>query len=254
MQWNELQGREDLRHAQWHKEQRGVITGSFVANIVRNSGAQVKEYFPGPNIYGSNCLNIFVEAWEWFEKNKPSEKPQICLVGYSRGGYIALCMAELMRKKGHDVQYLGLFDPVSRDASLRDHKVETISSNVVNVSVACRSAVIGSRNLSMNYIGKKTDSGVSVSRQICPGSHGAVGGFPYGRGVKMGVGDGPNRGQGDPDNPKRFHPDKEFTAWWLSGNHIYQGAKSCGAPIKPMVPQPRSKWCMPRDQWYKTHS
>lgn len=253
-QWKLSEPREDLSGEKDYEVQRGVNTGSFVAQFVKLSPTKFKRYFPGPNIYGSNCDDIFRTSETWFEVVEGMPNMKICLVGYSRGAYIAMCFAKYLKHKKRKVDFMGLFDPVTRDLSMQRWGTGQIASNVNEVRIAYRSNKIGSRRTSMNHSGLSYESSyfdgvprVDIVRQECPGSHGALGGFPNGAGTF----DKPRMGQGHPKYPNRFHPDKEFTAWWLAGNFISVGAKKCGVLNRSLVPPDRSRFCLPRSEWYK---
>ncbi len=259
-QWHPWQEREDLRGAESHKVQkrkpkRGKkfkqLTGSFVASFVKGSktSPSMKKYFPGPNIYGSNCDDIFRDAQAWYEGVR-KVNAKICLTGYSRGAYIAMCFAKYLASEDIEVDFMGLFDPVRMDSSMQVYRTKVIANNVKVVRIAYRSEKIGSRRTSMDKVGKIYADKIKTPRLECPGSHGALGGFPNG----AGPGDKPHKGQGHPENPKKFHPDKEWTAWWQSGNFISVGAIRCGVPVRRLVPADGSRFCLPKSEWYNTVS
>lgn len=260
-QWWLTQDREDLRYADKHKVQgkpernkktdktTKQVTGSFVADFVRKTATSqsMKKYFPGPNIQGSNCDDIFRDAQAWYEGRRQLANVKLCLVGYSRGGYIAMCFAKYLASIDVKVDFMGLFDPVRMDLSMQRWRTGRIADTVKEVRIAYRSGRIGSRRNSMDKMGKKYACGVSTLRLECPGSHGALGGFPNGAGIF----DEPLLGQGHPDDPKKFHPEKEWTAWWHSGNFISKGAKNSGVPVKALVPANGARFCLPKSEWYK---
>ena len=159
-----------------------------------------------------------------------------------------MCFAKYLKSQKLDVDYMGLFDPVSRDASMVVYRTLQVESNVKSVRVAFRSPKIGSRRTSMNRIALDSTVGKPVHRRECPGSHGALGGFPNGAGTL----DKPHWGQGHPEYPTKFHPEKEFTAWWQSGHFISEGAKKQEVPVKSLVPDERARFCLPRSEWYTT--
>lgn len=255
-QWNAWQEREDLRGAESHRVQKRKprngkkfkqLTGSFVAKFVKESSTptSLKKYFPGPNIWGSNCDDILRDAQKWFGGVRQLTGTKICLTGYSRGAYIAMCFAKYLEDEGINVDYMGLFDPVGIDASIQIGATKKISRNVKIVRIAYRSDKIGSRRTTMNKIGATYAGGGKTPRLECPGSHGALGGFPNG----AGPGDRPRTGQGHPVDPNKFHPGKEWTAWWQSGNFISVGAIRCGVPVRRLVPADGARFCLPKSEW-----
>ena len=70
--------------------------------------------------------------------------------------------------------------------------------------------------------------------------------------MEAGTGDYPNSGQGDPSKPGKFHPAKEYTAWWLAADYISRAAKESGV-IKTHLLSEREGFppkLLPNTQWY----
>jgi hypothetical protein len=235
-------------------------TGSFVwrFSLLCNEDKNLVRYFPGPNVQGSNCDDIFEQAKTHYRELKKSNaiggSTKINLVGYSRGAYIAMCFARFLEINDISVNFLGMFDPVSVDLSMEGiiadgsrWKEMRIPNNVKNCYIAARSPVTGSRKTTMNSIGKKYEDGRDVLREEFPGSHAAIGGFPN----QAGVGDAPNSGQGDPNDIYKFDKRKELTAWWRAGDYISQAAFKHKLLKKSLVPQPAPKSLLPTAEWYK---
>lgn len=232
---------------------------SFVAKAVNRSNSQPAEYFPGPNVAGTNCDDILREAkaYFWNYRNQVTEPvlraSKINLFGYSRGAYMALCFAKFLQLNDYKVHFLGLFDVVSRDVSVEDViRTTKIPNNVTHVRHAFRSPLIGSRNMSMNSAGHEWENGTKLLSEVeileLPGSHAAMGGFP----TEQGPGDGPIMGQGDPKNFSRFHPCKEDTAWWEAGNFISSAALQLGVLRQSLVPVNKpANYLYNRKDWYK---
>ncbi len=228
-------------------------TSSFVWSFYQNScdPTSVKEYFPGPNIQGSQCDDIVTRAQQYYLDNKELAKrlnaAPISIVGYSRGAYIAMCFALWLQRKGvTQLQFMGLFDPVGMDASM--NVLEKTGKVPTNAYLKCfqvhRAPYIGSRNITMNYLGQKYRDGKTVTQLELPGSHAAMGGWPN----EAGFADAPTPGQGDPNNPKAFHHYKELTAWWLAGDFISQHGMAKGA-LKNRLVGPRPRYLLPSSEW-----
>lgn len=125
-------------------------TSSFVWNFYWNGTGNLRRYFPGPNVQGSNCDDIFRQAKAYYRDLKKSgrinDSPEINLVGYSRGAYIAMCFAQYLNINGVPVNFLGMFDPVSIDASVEGIiSTQTVPNNLRHCYVAARSPITGSR-------------------------------------------------------------------------------------------------------------
>lgn len=237
-------------------------TTSFVWNFYWKAKDDIRRYFPGPNVQGSNCDDIFKLAREYYrdlkKNNRINDSTPINLVGYSRGAYIAMCFAQYLKINGVSVNFLGMFDAVSIDMTI-DGIISTkvVPNNVKYCYHVVRSRIIGSRNVLMNghaskYLGDigiyyEDDRPVKV-KQV-PGSHAAVGGFPN----EAGIFDSPTPGQGDPDRPGYFHPRKEITAAWEAGNFMTEAAYNHHLFKKDerLVPAGKPKEWLPETEWYR---
>jgi pimeloyl-ACP methyl ester carboxylesterase len=219
----------------------------------------LKRYFPGPNVQGSNCDDILNLAIEWYDDRKRTfgaslNNQKITLVGYSRGAYIAMCLAKYFESIGKQVYFMGLFDAVSRDLSMpRRLATSCIPNNVQFCIHAARSPIIGSRNISMDRIGQTWENGSPLAgRKEFPGSHAALGGF-YPDGA--GPGDAPKPAYEDPKVPGRFDPQRERAAYYGAGNHVSTPAfnkkllhrKLVG--VSPAGLLPESDWYLPRPNY-----
>lgn len=240
--WGGQSGLNDLSH-----------TKSFIWQTYEaaNFSQVFKRYFPGPNIQGNNCDTILQNAIDFFDvcKNSIPTLSRITIFGYSRGAYIAMCFAKYLEKQGHSVLYLGMFDAVSQDFdNVIERKfgvsVEKVPRNVQTCYHASRSRLVGSRNSTMNYAGQVYENEKPVNYLICPGSHAAMGGFPN----EAGTGDKPNQNFGDPDNPKKFDPKREFTAWYNSERHVTTPALGLGLLKHNVIPRVYNN-LIPRTQW-----
>ncbi|MBM3623139.1 MAG: hypothetical protein FJX20_20860 [Alphaproteobacteria bacterium] len=185
---------------------------SFVSQCFdRAVGGAVKHYGLSPDVGGFSCDDILREAIRVFEANCPGitrrveyeapeamprtgrggarverwtytpgpEGPPVVFVfGYSRGGFIAMCFCEYLRRLGIQVRYLGLFDAVDRDISMdARYNVSDIPPNVLTCRHAIRDPKIGSRPLFGNT-GTWMDPARDHKLKDFPGTHSAMGGFP----------------------------------------------------------------------------
>lgn len=227
-------------------------TKSFVwkAHEAANFHLAFKRYFPGPNIQGDNCDFILQQGIDFFNLVKrKADLTRITVFGYSRGAYIAMCFAKYLGNQGIPVLYLGMFDPVSQDFNnvveqTHHVNIDKVPRSVKYCYVSARSEKVGSRNKTMNYVGKVYESEHSVNYLVCPGSHAAMGGFPN----EAGKGDSPIEGYGDPDNPKKFDPRREFTAWYHSDRQVTTKAVNLGLLKHNLIPRPYHN-LIPKDHW-----
>lgn len=151
----------------------------------RATEKEYAKYMAGPDMAGRELGNILSDAYDFYDLKKrhaerSGEGLKVSIVGYSRGGYLAMCFAKYLQLKGVKVKFLGLFDAVARDftgsmpAEFRAYKIPA------NVSV-CYHA-IRRRNFSrepFENVGlecESADTGFKL-REI-GGTHAALGGFP----------------------------------------------------------------------------
>lgn len=221
-------------------------------------------YFAGPNIDGNNCGAILVDAINQYEHITAKKSQAINLIGYSRGGYIAMCFAKWLKdEKNVAVNFIGLFDAVTKDFKdsvnqelnnwkiyKPNHQTSTVPDNVRRCHHVARDSRIGSRSYTMDHAGAKAGAGVAFTYRTLPGSHASMGGFPN----EAGTGDGPWKGQGDPKNPAKFHPLKEKTAWWLAAQYISEPAIRAGVLSEGILSDfAGPQQLMPEKDWYVPH-
>ncbi len=151
----------------------GSAVQRFVADFDTRDGA--KAYFHGPNerVFGGDSRRILKAALEFVTREVerckrlwPEDTVKVVLVGHSRGGLIAIHLAEQLPDQ---VEFLGLFDAADRVPYLG---FETIR-NVRFTAHARRSPRIGSRPM-FGSTGE-TSTGPYVER-FFETSHGGVGG------------------------------------------------------------------------------
>lgn len=185
---------------------------SFVSQCFdRAVAGAVKHYGLSPDGLGVNCDDILREAIRVFEANcpgigtkveyqypparaggsgmprrvetttytpGPDGPPLVYVFGYSRGGFIAMCFCEYLRRLGIEVRYLGLFDAVDRDMSMDlPYNVSVVPTNVQVCRHAIRDPKIGSRPWFGNT-GTQMDATRDWQLAKFPGTHAAMGGFP----------------------------------------------------------------------------
>lgn len=229
-------------------------TSSFVWRFTQYSteDSSVVKYFPGPNAQGSNCDDILEQAIKHYEYLDSENKAhKINLVGYSRGAYLAMCFARYLDKKKYKkVNFMALFDAVSRDETVEhEYRSLTVPLNVNNCYHAARSPRIGSRKYSMNRAGQMYDWGQKpLDYRLYPGSHAAMGGFP----MAWGTADSPvPEEQGDPQNRGWFHINKEFTASWEASQFISGVAMQHKVINRSLMNKPAHVPLLPPDKdWY----
>jgi Thioesterase domain len=203
----------------WHESGNPIGKDSFILRF-KNRSVGVSKYFPGPDAFGSNTIDIYYAAKKYLESFGSLKNEKINLVGYSRGAYIAMCVAKHLEQNKIDVENLFMFDAVGMDVMIPENVSTGLVPNNVRFCVqVARSPEIGSRNKTMNYLGQNYEDGrkLAVYKPL-PGSHASLGGFPNG----AGIGDSPLWGQGDPNDSSgnKFHPLKEVTAWRYAADII----------------------------------
>lgn len=176
---------------------------SHVRNFHFDYNDGPKKYLHGPDtsfpttIAGSQSSSIHSESYEWLcaEWRKNNCKGPIDLVGFSRGGYIAMniaydlknigCKVEGKTHKDIEVRFLGMYDPV--DSALGYGNTGAIPSNVKHSYVA---RAVGQVSIfeplivkSRWYFNREGHSADSESTNLTvhkyKATHGALGGAPW---------------------------------------------------------------------------
>eukprot|EP01084_Bolivina_argentea_P092637 166645_1 len=192
------------------------IWRSHVANFWEDyEGESHYWYGPDDNLLwhaGSECqvtgIKGYNKACKFIEKlyndDDPDDSYFIDIIGFSRGGYIAMevsrklqfdgCRIKINDTDEHikpiNVRWMGLYDPVRRVAQLKnfweyigesEYDADKVASTVQNVSIAERSKEINSRE----YFGYGADGGCDnkqkntcIINEFDNTSHSGVGGSP----------------------------------------------------------------------------
>ena len=192
----------------------------FLKQLEKESPIYPKKYFRGPTWSGSECDDIVQSALNWISQNMQGiprgTKPELYLAGYSRGGTIAIAIAQeiqklaanptgqshydrgsylisedhadqfnkelydtyahLWRDLNDNIKCLALFDAVDRALFMN---TDVIPKNVQMAYHALRSPTAGSRR-SFGNTGTSHESGPAhylPNYFLC--THAAMGGVPW---------------------------------------------------------------------------
>jgi hypothetical protein len=213
-----FEGTGDFSHNRANFIPQNGFIWQFVKGYVPKGFAH---YVPGPTLSGSNLNGIFKEACAVLDgrlANNRSER--IDVVGYSRGGYLAIAFARYIQLQHRlTVNFMGLFDPVSYMSSLDErYGQDAIPGNIRSVAYTWRNPQTGSRS-SWGNAGNSCETGIaSYAEQAFMTSHSGMGGWP-------GAGDvTAERNQDEWREAKRL-------AWWMTGQ-----AQSCGVFSGQLMP------------------
>jgi pimeloyl-ACP methyl ester carboxylesterase len=139
-------------------------------------------YKPGPDLLGSECSGIAREAIEFVQQKYAAQggSPVILnLVGYSRGGYLAMNVARyFMGNANVVVNFLGLFDAVGRTDFSMGVSSDLIPGNVRVAYHALRDIRAGSR-VWFGHSGLYAEAGPQYQSKKFWATHAAMGGLPW---------------------------------------------------------------------------
>lgn len=158
---------------------------SFVNQFLSDYTGSNPKYFRGPTLLGAECSEIVQQALISVGRGVRSEDA-IHLTGYSRGGAVAIRIAQLMKSKWPSVRIpvMALFDAVSRQPEFDASK---IPGNVDVCYHAIRDPSVGSRSYFGNC-GIAAEPPCILNLLIFRTSHGGMGGVPFpGADVLLGV-------------------------------------------------------------------
>lgn len=166
---------------------------SFTYRFFQDFGGKNKKYWPGPSvdgagIAGSGCNGDGVQTisrgvYRWLSGQiKSVTAPLIVLVGHSRGGWVALDVAQRLKNDGMPVYFMALYDAVDM-TYFAGHA--TVSNNVKFVYHAVRHPNTGSRRstdlgrlTNWGNTGRKHKSPTVYVEKMFSATHGALGGAP----------------------------------------------------------------------------
>lgn len=178
-----FEGTGDESHERAKFIRQNGYVWQFCKFYLAKSGSPA-HYVPGPQTDGLNLYTIFMEARAFFDTwlKRPASQRRVDIIGYSRGGYLAMGMARYVGKKhGMRVNFLGLIDPV-RMGSLMVEGYDTheVSGNVDFLFRYTRDTRTGSRS-SWGNTGYLLESGIgTVDQATFMTSHSGMGGWPGG--------------------------------------------------------------------------
>lgn len=157
------------------------IRRSFVHKMYEASPDPDKRYIGGPDVLGTLSHWLFDEAMEFHKARTVTRGKVVNLIGYSRGAYIAMCVASALNTQGVPVNFLGLFDAVNRQdlVGVGGIGVDTdvVPGNVRVCAHARRDPSVGSRVLFFNT-GLSAAPGVDFYLQTFRATHSGMGGMP----------------------------------------------------------------------------
>jgi len=152
------------------------MKGSFVRTLLSDYAGRGTMYFRGPTASGLECSDIAERAMI-AARVALKANDSLHLAGYSRGGAIAIRVAQLVKREfpGTQINVMALFDAVDRtpqfDASL-------IPGNVARAYHAVRAAHVGSRDWFGNC-GLSAEPPCHLEILEFATTHGGMGGVPF---------------------------------------------------------------------------
>ncbi len=139
---------------------------------------EAKRYFHGPLLNGGDVYLIAEAVMGFLRARLKRAGGAIDLVGHSRGGHIAILVAQrIQAEKLGTVRFLGLYDAVDRAVVGRIGKTWSIPDTVAFCAHARRSRL----TLNRLWFGNTGTSGTSgrYVEEFFYATHGAIGGDPY---------------------------------------------------------------------------
>ena len=177
-------GEQDFGTTNWATNAYGKR--SFVNRCCqRATEPEFAKYMAGPDMAGRELGNILSDAIDFYDLKsrqvaRNNEGLKVSIVGYSRGGYLALCFAKYLQTIGEKVKFLGLFDAVARDftgSMMENYRIYKVPSNVSVCYHALRR-----RHHSREWFDNTGLDVESTDTAFKPkefgGTHAAMGGFP----------------------------------------------------------------------------
>jgi pimeloyl-ACP methyl ester carboxylesterase len=183
----------------WSSRADYHLQNGFIPQFFRRySGRGNARYFAGPSVSGSECPQILDEVCRFIEGEIRTGDEEINLVGYSRGGFIAICVARYFSIQKTPVNFLGLFDAVRMTvmpaASMSPgldvpadpietpgpYQTNTIPGNVRYCYHAIRDPLVGSRTSWGNTAYDQEPGIWEFEKKKFMTSHSGMGGLPGG--------------------------------------------------------------------------
>jgi hypothetical protein len=150
---------------------------SFIHHLVRNYiGKGDSLYFRGPTMLGSEC-SLILGACMAKAAIALKQNDTVHLAGYSRGGAIAIALAQEIRRTFSSamIPVLALFDAVDREMAFKN--VRIIPGNVAFAFHARRDPLTNSRT-SFGNCGLNAESPCRLETLTFMTTHGGMGGVP----------------------------------------------------------------------------
>ncbi len=159
-------------------EYEKTMQHSFVHQLLRDYTGRGQMYFRGPTVSGVECPKIAALCMIAV-RNAVKAGDVVHLTGYSRGGAIALAVAQQMGTEfpNQRIPAMALFDAVDRERSFGD--LQTIPENVDLVIHALRDPIAQSR-MYFGNCGIYATMFTTLKKQTFVTTHGGMGGVPLG--------------------------------------------------------------------------
>lgn len=156
-----------------------TMRNSFVHQLLRDYTGRGSMYFRGPTISGVESAQIAAQCMI-AARVAVKAGDVVHLTGYSRGGAIALAVAQKMQTEfpNQRITVMALFDAVDRERSFGD--LRTIPPNVDLVFHALRDPIVGSRSYFGNC-GIDKEISTTLETMTFVTTHGGMGGVPLGK-------------------------------------------------------------------------
>jgi hypothetical protein len=164
-----------------HNRANFIPQNGFIWQFVKSYAPKgFLHYVPGPTLSGSNVNEIFTDACNAVDERLNRKNELIDVVGYSRGGYLAIAFARYLQlQHGLTVNFLGLFDPVSYMSWVKPpYGKDVIPGNIKSVAYSYRDPQVGSRS-SWGNAGTSYEPGIGNYVELpFMTSHSGMGGWP----------------------------------------------------------------------------
>jgi pimeloyl-ACP methyl ester carboxylesterase len=157
-------------------EYRSAFQHSFLQQALHSCEVQYAGYYRGPDMYGNKLQDPARIARRIQQRHRDGDH-LIFLAGYSRGGAVAVEVANELNCIDWEVQALFLFDAVDRSANISS--TEFVPQNVRKTYHAARSGAARSR-MSFGTTARQARRANSYEERTFLTTHGGMGGVPWG--------------------------------------------------------------------------